>query len=149
MQKLFIVSTFDCSFQYYSATVKQWIREYGEGIVKDYELVKLNDNKSYSFYTVSSLKEFVKMLNNPWSKEWDKTNNCKDKIYKIELVEWMIIKKDGKEYKSNNIWTFFIYGGTLLFGLFLVYLYSAYIFINKWMHIIKKIESKKDRNINF
>ena len=40
MQKLFIVCTFDCSFQYYEETVEQWVKEQGDGIVIDYELVK-------------------------------------------------------------------------------------------------------------
>ena len=41
MEKLFIICTFDCSFQYYEQTVKQWVKEQGEGIVINYELVKL------------------------------------------------------------------------------------------------------------
>ena len=36
MEKLFIVCTFDCSFQYYEETVQQWVKEQGEGIVFDY-----------------------------------------------------------------------------------------------------------------
>ena len=61
MEKLFIVCTFDCSFQYYVETFRQWVKEQGEGIVIDYELVKVN-HKSHSFYTVSSLEEFSRML---------------------------------------------------------------------------------------
>ena len=38
MEKLFIVCTFDCSFQYYEETVKQWVKDQGAGIVLDYEL---------------------------------------------------------------------------------------------------------------
>ena len=58
-----------------------------EGIVLDYELVKINDNKSHSFYTVTSLDAFAKMLDTEWAREWDKANNCKDVVYKIDLVE--------------------------------------------------------------
>ena len=87
MEKLFIVCTFDCSFQYYEETVQQWVKEQGEGIVIDYELVKINDNKSHSFYTVTSLDAFAKMLDTEWAREWDKANNCKDIVYKLELVE--------------------------------------------------------------
>ena len=46
----------------------------------------------------------------------------------------MITKKDLNEYEKPNlfkIWDFFIYGTFLVVGFFLVYLYSAYIFINK------------------
>ena len=43
MEKLFIICTFDCSFQYYEETVDQWVKEQGDGIVLDYDLVKIND----------------------------------------------------------------------------------------------------------
>ena len=82
MQKLLILCTFDCSFQYYQETIEKWVKQQGDGIVVDYELVKINDHKSHSFYTVSSLEEFAKMLDT----EWDKANNCKDIVYKLELV---------------------------------------------------------------
>ena len=87
MEKLFIICTFDCSFQNYEETVDQWVKEQGDGIVIDYDLVKINDHKSHSFYTVSSLEEFAKMLDTEWAREWDKANNCKDIVYKLELVE--------------------------------------------------------------
>ena len=87
MEKLFIVCTFDCSFQYYEQTVNQWVKEQGEGIVIDYELVKINDHRSHSFYTVKSLEEFSGMLDAEWAREWNKANNCKDVIYILELVE--------------------------------------------------------------
>ncbi len=86
MEKLFIVCTFNCSFEYYEKTIQRWVKEQGEGIVIDYELVKINDHKSHSFYTVSSLEEFLEMLNTEWAIDWDKANNCKDIVYKLELV---------------------------------------------------------------
>ena len=87
MEKLFIICTFDCSFQYYEQTVKQWVKEQGEGIVIDYELVKINNNKSHSSYTVSSVEDFLRMLDTEWAREWDIANNCKDIVYKLQLVE--------------------------------------------------------------
>ena len=87
MEKLFIICTFDCSFQYYEETIDQWVKEQGDGIVLDYDLVKINDHKSHSFYTVSSLEEFEKMLDTEWAREWDKANNCKDIVCKLEIVE--------------------------------------------------------------
>ena len=87
MEKLFIVCTFDCSFQYYKETVRRWVKGQGEGIIIDNELVKINNHKSHSFYTVSSLEEFSGMLDNEWVREWDQANNCKDMLYKLELVE--------------------------------------------------------------
>ena len=53
----------------------------------EYELVKINDHKSHSFYTVSTLEEFAKMLDTQWAREWDKTNNCKDIVFKLEPVD--------------------------------------------------------------
>ena len=46
----------------------------------------------------------------------------------------MSTKKDEQELKETKlfkIWNFLIYGSSLAIGVFLVYLYSAYIFINK------------------
>ena len=43
-------------------------------------------------------------------------------------------KKDIQDFKKPklfNIWNFLIYGSFIAIGFFLVYLYSAYIFINK------------------
>ena len=46
----------------------------------------------------------------------------------------MVTKEEEKNYtkpKISKIWNFLIYGSTIAIGLFLVYLYSIYIFINK------------------
>ena len=46
----------------------------------------------------------------------------------------MITKKEVKELKKpklNKIWIFLMYGSSIATGVFLVYLYSAYILINK------------------
>ena len=46
----------------------------------------------------------------------------------------MITKKEEKESekpKLYTIWNFLIYGSSIAIGVFLVYLYSAYVFINK------------------
>ena len=46
----------------------------------------------------------------------------------------MITKKEEQEFqkpKLFRIWNFLIYGSIIAIGIFLVYLYSAYIFINK------------------
>tara|TARA_Y100000589_G_C26763518_1_gene470801 strand:- start:292 stop:522 length:231 start_codon:yes stop_codon:yes gene_type:complete len=69
METLFIISTFDYSFQYYGQTVRRLVKEQGEIIVIDYELVKINDNKSHSFYTVSNIEDFSRMLNTEWARE--------------------------------------------------------------------------------
>ena len=47
----------------------------------------------------------------------------------------MITKEEQKEFKKPKLYTiknFLIYGSSIAIGVFIVYLYSAYIFINKW-----------------
>ena len=46
----------------------------------------------------------------------------------------MITNKDDQDFKKPKlfkIWNFLIFGSFTAIGIFLVYLYSAYIFINK------------------
>ncbi len=46
----------------------------------------------------------------------------------------MVIKEEEKDYKKpklSKIWNFLIYGSTIAIGVLLIWLYSAYIFINK------------------
>jgi hypothetical protein len=46
----------------------------------------------------------------------------------------MITKEEEKVFKKTKLysfWNFLIYGSSIAIGFFLVYLYSAYVFINK------------------
>jgi len=46
----------------------------------------------------------------------------------------MITKQEEKVFKKTKLhkfWNFLIYGSFIAVGVFLVYLYSAYVFINK------------------
>ncbi len=46
----------------------------------------------------------------------------------------MIIKEEERIYKKSKIsifWNFLIYGITIAIGILLIWIYSAYIFINK------------------
>ena len=46
----------------------------------------------------------------------------------------MITKQEEKEFKKRKLykfWNFLIYGSYIAIGVFLVYLYSAYVLINK------------------
>jgi len=46
----------------------------------------------------------------------------------------MITKEEEIDFKKPKLyifWNFFIYGSSIAIGVFLVYLYSAYVFINK------------------
>ena len=57
-----------------------------EGIVIDFELIKINDRKFHSFYTISNLEEFLRILDTERAREWDKANNCREIIYKLQLI---------------------------------------------------------------
>jgi len=60
----------------------------------------------------------------------------------------MVSKEEEKNYKKpkiSKIWNFLIYGSTIAIGVFLIWLYSAYIFINKWKKV-KKGGNVKRRN---
>jgi hypothetical protein len=61
--------------QYYEETIDHWVKEQGDGIVLKYDLVKINDHNSHSFYTVSSFEEFSKIFDTEWTRKWDKANN--------------------------------------------------------------------------
>tara|TARA_B100000212_G_C27119030_1_gene424047 strand:- start:55 stop:279 length:225 start_codon:yes stop_codon:yes gene_type:complete len=59
---------------------------------------------------------------------------CLSKNYQKDKYKVMIIKEEEKiqkKLKINKIWNFLIYGSTIAIGLLLVWIYSAYIFINK------------------
>ena len=42
---------------------------------------------SHPFYTISNLEDFAKMLDTVCAQEWDKVNNFKDILYKLEIIE--------------------------------------------------------------
>ena len=47
-------------------------------------ILKGFDHNSHSFYNVTSIEAFAKILDNPFAREWDKANNCKDIVYRLE-----------------------------------------------------------------
>ena len=78
--KIIFVCPFDCSFEYYEETIKKFVKEYGDGVVINYDLNKINEHKSHSFYKVTTLEAFAEILDNPFAREWDKKNNCKNTV---------------------------------------------------------------------
>ena len=60
-------------------------KEQGKETVIDYELVNKNEQKLYCFYIVWTIQDFSGMLET----ESAKTNNCKDLVYKLELITWL------------------------------------------------------------
>ena len=65
-------------------TIEKFVKEYGDEVVIDYDLNKINDHKSHSFYNVTSFEAFAKILDTPFAREWDKDNICKDIVYRLE-----------------------------------------------------------------
>ena len=60
----------------------------------------------------------------------------------------MVSKEEEKNYKKpkiSKIWNFLIYGSTIAIGVFLLWLYSAYVFIYKWKRV-KKSGNVKRKN---
>ena len=60
----------------------------------------------------------------------------------------MISKEEEKNFinpKISKVWNFLIYGSIIAIGVFLIWLYPAYIFINKWKKV-KKSGNVKRRN---
>ena len=49
--------------------MSQLVTEDGSGIVIGYELVRINDNKFHSFFTVSSFENFSRMMNTGYERE--------------------------------------------------------------------------------
>ena len=60
MERLFNVCTFDCSFEYYEETIEKFVDEYGDGVVIDYDLYKINDHKSHPFNNFTKVKSFYR-----------------------------------------------------------------------------------------
>ena len=53
-------------------------------------------------------------------------------------------EKNYKKPKISKIWDFLIYGSAIAISVFLIWLYSAYIFINKWKKLKKGGNVKRE-----
>ena len=82
-----IISTFSCTFETFEKDVSGFITDMGKKVVSDYEFVKVNDHKSHLLMNVLDMDALCTEMTSDKAKEWDKTNNCEDTVYGIELVE--------------------------------------------------------------
>tara|TARA_B100001029_G_C14885871_1_gene352597 strand:+ start:341 stop:604 length:264 start_codon:yes stop_codon:yes gene_type:complete len=83
-----IVSTFSCNFEEFEKEVTEsFIGCLAKDYVNDYEFIKINDHKAHTFMNVTDWDGFGASFESEAAKEFDKRNNCKDIVYKIELVE--------------------------------------------------------------
>ena len=83
-----IISTFSCSFKEFKNDVSTlFLEDICKKFITDYEFVKVSDHKSHLLMKCNSLEKLGTVMEYPFVTEWDKTNNCKDTVYSIELVE--------------------------------------------------------------
>ena len=82
-----IVSTFDCSFEYFEKFVTDFHEKEGHKYVEKYELIKVNENKSHLILEVKDLEGFATAISTPEMKEWDKENGYKDICYLLTPVQ--------------------------------------------------------------
>ena len=80
-----IVSTYSCTFDDFSALVKESEEEFRE-FITEYEVVKVNDHKSIMMCHCTDMEAFEAMMSSPEMKEWDKENNCVDIVYSLEKI---------------------------------------------------------------
>ena len=82
-----IVSTFTCSFESFEKFVAEFHQEEGHKVVKEYELIKVDDGKSHLILEVTDLEGFGAATSSPEMKEWDKANGYKDTVYSLKLID--------------------------------------------------------------
>ena len=82
---LCIVSTYSCTFDDFSALVKESEEDFRE-FITEYEVVKVNDQKTILMRHCSHMEAFEGMMTSPEMKEWDKENNCVDIVYSLEKI---------------------------------------------------------------
>ena len=82
-----IVSTFDCSFEDFDKFVPDFHEKEAHKYVEEYELIKVNENKSHLILKVKDLEGFAAATSTPEMKEWDKENGYKDICYSLTPVE--------------------------------------------------------------
>ena len=80
-----IVSTYSCTFDDFSALVKESEETFRE-FITEYEVVKVNDHKSIMMCHCTDMESFEGMMTSPEMKEWDKENNCVDIVYSLEKI---------------------------------------------------------------
>ena len=82
-----IVSTFDCSFENYEKFVVNFHKKEGHEYVEEYELIKVNENKSHLILQVKDLEQFAAATSTSDMKEGDKENGYKDICYSLPPID--------------------------------------------------------------
>ena len=79
-----IISTFTCTFEDFERDVTGFISDMGKKVIADYEFVKVGEHKSHLLMNVLDMDALCAEMSSDKAKEWDKDNNCKDVVYKLE-----------------------------------------------------------------
>jgi hypothetical protein len=82
---LCVVSTFSCTADDFKAMVKEFDAEFS-GIVSEYEISVVNDNKVVTMLDVADMDAFSALMASPKMTAWDAANNNVDVIYALEKI---------------------------------------------------------------
>ena len=82
---LCIVSTYSCTFDEFSALIKESEETFRQ-FITEYQVVKVNDHKSIMMCHGTDMEAFEGMMTSPEMKEWNKENNCVDIVYSLEKI---------------------------------------------------------------
>ena len=82
---LCVVSTFSCTADDFKAMVKEFDAEFS-GIVSEYEISVVNDNKVVTMLDVADMDAFSALMASPKMPAWDAANNNVDVIYALEKI---------------------------------------------------------------
>ena len=80
-----IVSTYSCTFDQFKEIVDESMEE-AKAFMSEYELVKVNEQKSIMLVNVHDMEKMQAFMTTPEMQEWDKANNCIDHVYSMERV---------------------------------------------------------------
>ena len=77
-----IISTFNCSFEDFKNKVEEQRSEWSK-FIDDYEIAKVNENKSIMLMNVFDFESMQKFMTTEEMQKWDADNGCVDTVYSM------------------------------------------------------------------
>ena len=77
-----IISTFNCSFEDFKNKVEEQRSEWSK-FIDDYEIAKVNENKSIMVMNVLDFESMQKFMTTEEMEKWDADNGCIDTVYSM------------------------------------------------------------------
>ena len=77
-----IISTFNCSFEDFKNKVEEQRSEWSK-FIDDYEIAKVNENKSIMVMNVLDFESMQKFMTTEEMQKWDADNGCIDTVYSM------------------------------------------------------------------